>query len=77
MLTLPMSDFVRLMRLQDGLFAKFSLCVMNASLSAVVSTLSSILSFVAMSFFLLIACVISGCAFLYDFVIFFPADHCI
>ena len=41
------------------------LSVMNASLSAVMSTLSSILSFVAMALFSLwIACVVSGCAFL-------------
>ena len=47
-------DLVGLMSLQVGLFAKFglrSLSVMNASLSAVVSTLSSILSFVAMALF--------------------------
>ena len=38
---------------------------MNASLSAVVSTLSSIFSFVAMALFSLwIAWVVSGCAFL-------------
>ena len=57
-----------LMSLQVGLFAKFGLwsfSVMNASLLAVVSTLSSISSFVAMSFFpLWIACVASGSAFL-------------
>ena len=41
------------------------LSVMNASLSAVVSTLSSILSFVAMALFSLwIAYIVSGCAFL-------------
>ena len=54
LLTLPISDFVGLMSLQVGLFKKFglwSLSVMNASLSAVVSTLSSILSFVTMSVF--------------------------
>ena len=41
-----------------------ALSVMNASLSAVVSTLSSIPNFVAMSLFSLwIACVVSGSAF--------------
>ena len=48
MLTFPISDFVGLMSLQVGLFAKFGLwffSVMNASLLAVVSTLSSILCF--------------------------------
>ena len=53
-LILPISDFVGLMILQVRLFPKFglwSLSVMNASLLAVVSTLSSILSFVTMSFF--------------------------
>ena len=52
LLILPILDLVGLMSLQVGLFAKFglwSLSVMNASLSAVVSTLSSILSFVAMA----------------------------
>ena len=51
---LPISDFVELMSLQVGLFAKFclwSLSVMNGSLSVVVSTLSSIPSFVAMPLF--------------------------
>ena len=51
-----------------GRFAKFGLwsfSVMNASFLAVVSTLSSIPSFVAMSLFSSwIACVISGSAFL-------------
>ena len=52
----------------------WSLSVMYASLSAVVSTLSSILSFVAMSLFSLwIACVVSGCALLQDFVMFFSS----
>ena len=62
LLTFPISDFVGLMSLQAGLFAKFglwSLSVMNASLSAVVSTLSSIPSFVAMSLFSLWIIVIS------------------
>ena len=57
-----------LMNLQVGLFAKFGLwpfSVMNFSLLAVVSALSSIPSFVAMSLFSLwIACVVSGSAFL-------------
>ena len=55
LLTFPISDVVGLMSLQVGLFAKFALwsfSVMNASLLAVVSTLSSIPSFVAMSCFL-------------------------
>ena len=68
LLTFPISDFVGLMSLQVGLFAKFGLwsySVMNASLLAVASTLSSIPSFVAMSLFsLCIACVVSGRAFL-------------
>ena len=68
LVTFPISDFVRLMSLQVGLFAKFGLwsfSVMNASFLAVVSTLSSIPSFVAMSLFSLwIACVVSGSAFL-------------
>ena len=54
LLTLPISDFVGLISLQVGLFVKFglwSLSVMNASLLAVVSTLSSIPNFVAMSLF--------------------------
>ena len=80
LLTFPISDFVGLMSLQVGLFAKFGLwffSVMNASLLAVASTLSSIPSFDAMSLFpLWIACVVSGSAFLYDFVIFFIASRC-
>ena len=50
LLTLPISDFVGLISLQVSLFVKFglwSLSVMNASLLAVVSTLSSIPNFVA------------------------------
>ena len=49
LLTFPISDFVKLMSLQVGLFAKFGLwsfSVMNASLLAVASPLSSISSFV-------------------------------
>ena len=47
---------------------------MNASLSAVASTLSSIPSFVAMSLFSLwIACVVLVSAFLKDFVILFSS----
>ena len=46
-------------------FGLWSLSVMNASLLAVVSTLSLIPNFVAMSLFCLwMACVVSGCAFL-------------
>ena len=48
LLTFPISDFVGLMSLQVGLFAKFAL-----SFLAVVSTLSSIPSFVATSLFTL------------------------
>ena len=51
LLTFPILDFMGLMSLQVGLFAKFGLwsfSVMNASLLAVVSTLPSIPSFVAM-----------------------------
>ena len=49
-----LSDFVGLMSLQVGLFAKFGLWSfsgMNTSFLAVVSTLSPIPSFVAMSLF--------------------------
>ena len=53
---------------QVGLLAKFglwSLRVMNASLLAVLSTLSSIPSFVVMFLFSAwMACTVSGCAFL-------------
>ena len=68
LLILPISDLVGLTSRQVGLLAKFglwSLRVMNASLLAVLSTLSSIPSFVAM--FLFSACMawtVSGCAFL-------------
>ena len=75
MLTFPITDFVGLMSLQVGLFAKFGLwsfSVMNASLLAVVSNLSSIPSSVGMSLFSVwIACVVSGSAFLQDFVTYF------
>ena len=51
LLILPISDLVGLINLQVGLFAKFgfrSFRVVNASLLAVMSTLSSMPSFVAM-----------------------------
>ena len=51
LLILPISDLVGLINLHVGLLAKFGLwsfSVMNASLSAVLSTLSSMPSFVAM-----------------------------
>ena len=67
-LILPISDLVGLISLQVGLLAKFGLwsfSVRNASLLAVVSTLSSMPSFVAMFLFSLwMACVIVGSAFL-------------
>ena len=65
---LPISDLVGLISRQVGLLAKFglwSLRVMNASLLAVLSTLSSIPSFVVMFLFSAwMACTVSGCAFL-------------
>ena len=52
-------------------FRLWSFSVMNASLLAVMSTLSSMPSFVAMFLFSKwIAGVVLGCAFLLDFVIF-------
>ena len=75
MLTLPISDLVGLISLQVGLLAKlglWSLSVMNASLLAVASTLSSMPSLVAIFLFSVrMARVVSGSAFLYDFVMFF------
>ena len=66
LLILPISDLVGLIRRQAGLFVKFvllSLSVMNASLLAVESTLSSIPSFAAMIlFFAWISFVVLGCA---------------
>ena len=53
LLILPISDLVELTSLQVGLLAKFGLwsfSVINASLLAVVSTLSSIPNFVAIFF---------------------------
>ena len=68
LLILPISDLVGLISRQVGLLAKFclwSLRVMNASLLAVLSTLSSIPSFVVMFLFSAwMACTVSGCAFL-------------
>ena len=68
LLILPISDLVGLISRQVGLLAKFglwSLRVINASLLAVVSTLSSIPSFVAMILFSAwMARTVSGCAFL-------------
>ena len=75
MLTLPISDLVGLISLQVGLLAKlglWSLSVMNASLLAVASTLSSMPSLVAIFLFSVrMARVVSGSAFWYDFVMFF------
>ena len=75
MLTLPISDLVGLISLQVGLLAKlglWSLSVMNASLLAVASTLSSMPSLVAIFLFSVrMARAVSGSAFLYDFVMFF------
>ena len=54
LLILPISDLVGLISLQVGLLAKFGLWpfnVINASLLAVVSTLSSIPNFVAIFLF--------------------------
>ena len=68
LLILPISDLVGLISRQVGLWAKFglwSLRVMNASLLAVLSTLSSIPSFLVMFLFSAwMACTVSGCAFL-------------
>ena len=67
LLILPISVLVGLISPQVGLLAKFglwSLRVMNASLLAVLSTLS-IPSFVVMFLFSAwMACTVSGCAFL-------------
>ena len=75
LLTLPISDLVGLISLQVGLLAKlglWSLSVMNASLLAVASTLSSMPSLAAIFLFSVrMARVVSGSAFLYDFVMFF------
>ena len=75
MLTLPISDLVGLISLQVGLLAKlglWSLSVMNTSLLAVASTLSSMPSLVAIFLSSVrMARVVSGSAFLYDFVMFF------
>ena len=78
MLTLPISDLVGLISLQVGLLAKlglWSLSVMNASLLAVASTLSSMPSLyfcmAVKQFSVRMARVVSGSAFLYDFVMFF------
>ena len=75
MLTLPISDLVGLISLQVGLLAKlglWSLSVMNASLLAVASTLSSMPSLVAIFLSSVrMARVVSDSAFLYDFVMFF------
>ena len=64
MLTLPISDLVGLISLQVGLLAKlglWSLSVMNASLLAVASTLSSMPSLVAIFLFSVrMARVVSG-----------------
>ena len=50
-------------------------CVTKASISAVASTLSSMPSFIAISLFSLwMAHVVSGCAFMYDFVMFFSSS---
>ena len=80
LLTLPISDFVGLISLQVNLFAKFglwSLSVMNASFSALVSTLSAILSFFAMSVFFMDCLRRFEFCFLVRFrVFFFLADPC-
>ena len=68
LLIFPISDLVGLISRQVGLLARFGLCslrVMNAYLLAVLSTLYSIPSFVAMFLFSAwMACTVSGCAFL-------------
>ena len=59
LLILPMSDLVGLISLQVGLLAKFGLwafSVINVSLLAVVSSLSSMPNFVAIFF-----CFLHGC----------------
>ena len=68
LLILPISDLVGLISRQVGLLAKFGLwsfSVMNASLLAVVSTLSSIPSFAAIFLFSVwMSRMVLGCAFL-------------
>ena len=68
LLILPISDLVGLISRQVGLFEKFGLwsfSVINASLLAVASTLSSIPSFVAIFLFSVwMFRTVSGCAFL-------------
>ena len=72
MLILPISDLVGLISLQVGLLAKFGLwsfSVINASLLAVVSTLSSIPNFVAIFLFSVwMSRTVLGLAFLQDLV---------
>ena len=75
LLILPISDLVGLIILHVGLLAKFGLwsfSVMNSSLSAVLSTLSSMPSFVAMFLFSAwMKSVVLSCAFLCFFCAFF------
>ena len=77
LLILPISDLLGWISRQVGLLAKFGLwsfSVMSASLLAVMSTLSSMPSFVAMFLFSeWMARVVLGCAFLQDFVIFWSS----
>ena len=74
MLILPISDLVGLISLQVALLAKFGLwsfSVINASLLAVVSTLSSIPNFVAIFLFSVwMSRTVLGWAFLQDLVMF-------
>ena len=74
LLILPISDLVGFISRQVGLLAKFGLWsfnVINASLLAAASTLSSMPSFVAIFLFSVwMSRMVLGCAFLYDFVMF-------
>ena len=74
LLILPISDLVGFISRQVSLLAKFGLrsfSVINASLLAVASTLSSMPSFVAIFLFSVwMSRMVLGCAFLYDLVMF-------
>ena len=80
LLILPILDLVGLISRQVGLLAKFGLwssSVMNASLLAVMSTLSSMPSFVAMFLFSeWMACVVLGYPFCRTLWYFALVDRC-
>ena len=79
LLILPIFDLMGLINLHVGLLAKFGLysfSVMNASLSAVVSTLSSIPSFVAMFLFSAwVTCIVRLCLGLCDVLFYSRSLH--